>query len=109
MATVSTTIIKGGQKSNGTWNVKIRVWHKKQSAYIDTIHFVNIKQLWEKSPNSDSLIIKNKFILKRIAADLRKYREWIGDNEHHVAKLSAKHVRDKLVNLKKGDLTEIER
>jgi len=50
MATVSTTIIKGGQKSNGTWNVKIRVWHKKQSAYIDTIHFVNIKQLWEKKP-----------------------------------------------------------
>jgi len=107
MITVSETILKADKKLDGTWNVKIRVWHKKQAAYIDTIHFVNIKQLGKKSPNSDALVIKDKFILDRIAPDLRKYRDWISDNEHHVVKLSAKHVRDKLVNLKKGDLTEI--
>jgi len=34
MATISATVIKKDQKADGTWNVKIRVWHNKKPAYI---------------------------------------------------------------------------
>lgn len=106
MITVSETILKADKKADGTWNVKIRVWHKKKPAYIDTIHFVSLKQLGKKSANSDTLVIKDKFILDRVAPDLKMYRDWISDNEDQVANLSAKEVRDKLVNLKKGGLKD---
>ncbi len=36
------------QKKDVTWNVKIRVTHKRQSAYIDTQHFVSAKQLMRR-------------------------------------------------------------
>ncbi len=106
MITVSATILKGDKKADGTWNVKIRVWHKKKPAYIDTIHFVSLKQLGKKSANSETLVIKDKFILDRIAPDLKAYRDWISDNESQVVNLSAKQLRDKLVNLKKGELKD---
>lgn len=102
MATVSATIIKKDQKSDGTWNVKIRVWHNKKPAYIDTIHFVTRKQLGKKNKDSESLIIKDNFILDRIAPDLKKYRDWISNNEIYVGRLSASELRDKLAGLKES-------
>ncbi|GGE47230.1 hypothetical protein EV200_104246 [Pedobacter psychrotolerans] len=63
MATISATILKADKRGNGTWNVKIRVWHNKKPAYIDTAHHLGIKQVTKKSKGSDTLIIKDNFIL----------------------------------------------
>lgn len=48
MAAVGVTILKGDKKADGTWNVKIRDWHNNKPAYIDTVHFVVLKQLGKK-------------------------------------------------------------
>lgn len=107
MATVSAIILKADQKSDGTWNVKIRVWHDKKPAYIDTVHFVTIKQLGKKSKDSKSLVIKDNFILDRIAPDLKEYRDWISNNESYIERSSAKQIRDRLVSLKDEDSPEV--
>jgi len=103
MATISATILKADKRSDGTWNVKIRIWHNKQPAYIDTVHQVGIKQLTKKSKTSDTLVIKDTFILDRIAPDLRKYRDWIIENSAFLDLLSAVQLRDKLLNIGKKE------
>lgn len=97
MATISASIIKNDKKADGTWNVKVRIWHNKNSSYIDTKHFVTIKQLAKKSKQSDSLVIKDNFILDRIAPDLKKYRDWINDNADYIDRLGAKELKEKLL------------
>jgi len=107
MTTVSATIIKKDQKSDRTWNVKIRVWHNKKPAYIDTNHFVIMKQLGRKSKESETLVIKDNFILDRVAPDLKRYRDWISSNESYIKRLSAFEVRDKLAELRDGISIEV--
>jgi len=102
MATVSATILKADQKSDGTWNVKVRIFHNDKPAYIDTVHYVGSKQLGPKSKGSKTLVIKDNFILDRIAPDLKLYRDWISDNENVIKRLSATEVRDRLVSVKRG-------
>lgn len=45
MVTIKETVIARRKKKDGTWNLKIRVTHKRKVAYIETPHFVNEKQL----------------------------------------------------------------
>ncbi|UKT65104.1 site-specific integrase [Pedobacter mucosus] len=101
MATVATSIKKSDKKSDGTWNVKVRIWHNSKAAYIDTVHYVTLKQLGKKSKESDTLVIKDKFILDRIAPDLKKYRDWISDHSELIDKITAGQLRDSLVSLDK--------
>jgi len=44
MATVAIKIHKHHKKADGTYNVKIRITHKREKKYIDTPHFVGSKQ-----------------------------------------------------------------
>jgi len=107
MATVSATIIKADQKSDGTWNVKIRIWHKNKSAYIDTIHFVIKKQLGKKSKDSAALVLKDNFILDRVAPDLKKYRDWISNNDSYINRINVFELRDRLVALNNSESTDV--
>ena len=60
MATVCAKVFKHHQKTDGTYNVKIRVFHKNERKWIDTIHFVTDKQLSKKMDiHYDSKDIKN--------------------------------------------------
>lgn len=45
MATVSAIILQANQRTDGTWNVKIRIWHNDKPAYIDTVHYVGKNQV----------------------------------------------------------------
>ena len=54
MATVCVKILKHHLKNDGTFNVKIRITHKKEKRYIDTDHLVTEKQL------SKNMAIKGK-------------------------------------------------
>jgi len=99
MATISTTIRKNEKKADGTFNVKIRIWHCKKSSYIDTTHFVTNKQVGKKNKSSDTLIVKDNFILDRIAPDLKKYRDWISENAAFINRLTAIELKEKLLNI----------
>jgi len=56
MATICAMVLKHHLKNDGTYNVKIRITHKKEKRYIDTDHFVTAKQL------SKNFTIKDPFI-----------------------------------------------
>ena len=59
MATIKTTIKKNEKRIDGTWNVLIRVTHKRKSFYIRTSLFVEKKDL------TTSFKIKNQRILDK--------------------------------------------
>jgi hypothetical protein len=71
MATVSAIVFEHHKKADGTWNVKIIVYHKDERKFIDTTHFVSKKQLDVKFK------IKDKFLLRLIDDTLDNYRETI--------------------------------
>jgi hypothetical protein len=43
MATVSAKVFEHHKKVDGTWNVKIIIYHKDERKFIDTTHFVSKK------------------------------------------------------------------
>ena len=49
MATVKIVILKHQKREDNTWNVKIRITHDRQSAYLATSHYVGaelINKAW---------------------------------------------------------------
>lgn len=88
MATVSAKIFEHHKKADGTYNVKIRVYHKGERKYIDTTHFVVRKQL------TKDLKIKDPFVADIIEQQLRKYRNTISDLEAKLDHFSAEALRD---------------
>ncbi|WP_184544859.1 phage integrase SAM-like domain-containing protein [Mucilaginibacter sp. FT3.2] len=73
MATVREVVLPHQGKKDGTWNVKIRVSHKRISSYIDTIHFIGAKQLRK------DFTIKDSFIIDLINPTLKEYRDKISE------------------------------
>src|SRR5258708_10469659 len=71
MATVSAKVFEHHQKDDGTWNVKICVYHQNDRKYMETSYFVSKKQLDAKFK------IKDKFLNKIIEGTLDDYRETI--------------------------------
>ncbi|RYE53936.1 MAG: recombinase, partial [Sphingobacteriales bacterium] len=72
MATVSAVVYEHHKKLDGTWNVKIRIHHKKERKLIDTPHYVTVRQL------DENLQIKDKRILRLLENQLDDYRLAIG-------------------------------
>jgi hypothetical protein len=72
MATVSAVVYEHHKKLDGTWNVKIRIHHKKERKLIDTPHYVTVRQLDEE------FRIKDKRLLKLLEEQLDDYRLAIG-------------------------------
>jgi integrase len=97
MATISAVILQANSKADGTWNVSIRIWHNGKPAYLDTAHYVGKNQVKAKSKGSKTLIIKDTFVLDRIAPELKKYRDWITDNAMMIEELNAKEIKEKLL------------
>lgn len=54
MATLKPVVLKHQKKTDGTWNVKIRVTHGPSSAYIPTPYYVNSKQINKKYEITDN-------------------------------------------------------
>jgi integrase len=71
MATVSAKVFAHHQKLDGTFNVKVCLYHKRVRKYIDTVHYVSKRQLDGKYH------IKDKFLTRIIESSLDKYRETI--------------------------------
>jgi len=68
MATFKSVIYKHQKRNDGTWNVKIRVTHKREAKYIPTSIFVTTNDV------TRSLNIKNKIIELEIDSIIFEYR-----------------------------------
>ena len=71
MALVKAVVYEEFKRTDGTYNVKIKVYHQKKKRFIDTMHFVSSRQL-----DSD-LNIKDRFILNELSFTLTDYRKTI--------------------------------
>jgi len=90
MATLSAKIFKHHKKTDGTYNVKIVLYHKKQ-VYIDTPHYVVDHQL------TKSLRLKDQFIVSQIEALLSTYRKAISDLGSKIESFSAESLKEHLI------------
>lgn len=90
MATVSAVVYDYHKKADGTYNVKIRVFHKKERKLIDTTHFVSQKQLDTK------FRIKDKFLNKLLDEKLDEYRRVVSELGNKLNFMTAENLRDYL-------------
>ncbi|MBL1410019.1 tyrosine-type recombinase/integrase [Sphingobacterium faecale] len=90
MATVSAKVYEHHKKSDGTYNVKIIVYHKGERKYIDTTHFVVKRQLTKEFK------IKDPFLADIVEQQLRDYRRTISNMESKLDYFSAEALRNYL-------------
>ncbi|HEY2581089.1 MAG TPA: site-specific integrase [Mucilaginibacter sp.] len=90
MATVNAVVYEHHKRADGTYNVKIKIFHQKKRAHIETAHYVSAKQL-----NCD-LQIKDKFILKILEITLEDYRRSISEFGERLEFFTAEQLRDYL-------------
>jgi hypothetical protein len=69
MPTFKALIFKHQQKEDGTFSVKIRVTHNRESKYIPTAYYIKDKQVTGKFE------IKDKSILKKVDEEIDIYWE----------------------------------
>lgn len=74
MATVDAKFFVHHYKNDGTYNVKIRLYHKNLTRFIGTSHYLCDKQLKKHPKNRTEFLIKEPFLSKLINAELDEYR-----------------------------------
>lgn len=74
MATVDAKVFVHHYKNDGTYNVKIRLYHKSLTRFIDTSHYLCDKQLKNHPKNKAEFLVKDPFVNKLINAELDEYR-----------------------------------
>ncbi|WP_214070037.1 phage integrase SAM-like domain-containing protein [Mucilaginibacter sp. dw_454] len=95
MATVKALVLKHNEKSDGTFNVKIRITHKRVSRYLDTDHFVSQKQLNKKNA------IKDNIIILQVDKTVNKHRRSIGELDGRIDQMTCDQIVDFVKNNKK--------
>lgn len=73
MATISAKVFKHHRKADGTYNVKIYLYHKAVRIYMDTEHYVTEKKL------TKNMQIKDTFLMSILNRTLDHYRQAISD------------------------------
>lgn len=86
MATVKTLIRKNEKRSDGTWNVLIRITHNRKSSYIRTSLFVEKKDL------TNSFKIKNAVILDKCRELESEYRKRLSGLNLELTNLELDHI-----------------
>ena len=90
MATVCAKVFKHHRKADGTYNVKIRIYHKGELKFIETKFFVSEKQLSKK------LTIKDPFVNSSLNKTLDEYRIEIGKLGSRLEFFSAEDLKNYL-------------
>jgi integrase len=90
MATVCVKILKHHLKADGTFNIKIRITHNRVKRYIETEHFVTIKQLTKK------LTLKDPILEQTLNTLLVNYRMEISNLGEKLQFMTADQIRDHL-------------
>jgi hypothetical protein len=90
MATVSVKVYEHHQKDDGTFNVKIVVYHNQQRKFLETPHYVSKRQL------NSNFEVKDRLLLIKINELLDSYREVISDLGPKIDFFSRGELRDYL-------------
>ncbi|MFA6246443.1 MAG: phage integrase SAM-like domain-containing protein [Mucilaginibacter sp.] len=96
MATLSAKVFKHHKKADGTYNVKIYIYHNSVRSYMDTEHYVTDKQL------KKDLQIKDTFLLSILNRTLDDYRKTISDLGPRLDLLDAHSLKDYLQKKEDG-------
>lgn len=103
MATVKIVILKHQKREDDTWNVKIRITHDRQSAYLATSHYVGIDLINKKT---FELKERNNPIYDQVMIDVLKIRSELSGLGHSIELYSAKGLcelmKEKLSNKPNG-------
>lgn len=91
MATAKIVILKNKQKDDGTFNVKFRITHKRQSAYIATPYYVGLDLINKKT---FELKQKNNVLYDELELELIKIRQFIARKGMHIEAYSVKELAD---------------
>lgn len=89
MATVG-LMVSYYRKDDGTYNVNIRVFHRKERKFIETSHYVSDKQL------DDEFNIKDKHLLLILEKTLLDYRTEISSLGSKLNMMTCENLRDHL-------------
>lgn len=92
MATVEALVLPDQRKKDGTWNVKIRVYHKATPKYIETVHFVSERQI-----NRDNRV-KDKFLIKILDDTLCEYRGVISSLGNRLQLMTCEDLKQHLMH-----------
>lgn len=95
--TLKEVIFKHQKRADKTWNVKIRVTHERQSAYISTEHYLVAKQI-----SSDFKRIKDEFIADEVRKEIARLRLEISKLGAGVARYTAKSLAEYLDRKRKN-------
>lgn len=90
MATISAKVFKHHKKADGTYNVKICIYHKDERRFIHTNHYLIGKQLTPK------LKIKDKFIADLVERELIDYRKTVSELGIKLRSFSAEALKNYL-------------
>ncbi|MDR1674948.1 MAG: phage integrase SAM-like domain-containing protein [Tannerella sp.] len=102
MATFKAVVEKHHKKTDGTFNVKIRVTHKRVVKYMATSLFVTKEEV------TKSTKIKNQAVLDVLEETVRKYRNACNALGERLDAMTADQVVDYLKRVGKGDVFRLD-
>jgi hypothetical protein len=91
MATVSSKVFRHHKKADGTYNVKICIYHKKERVYVDTVHYLTEKKL------TSIFTIKDPVVTRLVNDKLEDYRETISRISNKLDFLDVHELRNYLI------------
>lgn len=95
MATLKAVVLKHQIREDKTYNVKIRVTHNRQTAYISTDHYIGTKQV-----TVDCKKIKDPFINDLLNIELHELRKEISKLGTNIHNYSAKTLTEYLIEVR---------
>lgn len=96
MATVEAKVYVHHYKNDGTCNVKIRVYHKNETKFIDTSYYVSDRQVKKHPDFKSELLVKDPFVKKQINIELDDYRIKITNLGTRIKLFSCQELKDHL-------------
>jgi integrase len=90
MATYRITVIKKDKKSDNTWNVKVRITHKRKMGYIGTEYYV------PRSALNNKFEVINSSVNQAVEPIIRKYRRLELELGESLDKLNVKQLTEYL-------------
>lgn len=91
MATVKIVVLKHHQREDKTWNVKIRITHGRESAYISTQYYVG-KELISQKAGKFELKANNNPVYDAVTLDVLNIRKEIVRLGHLIDSFTAKRL-----------------
>ena len=91
MATLKAVVLKHQLREDGTYNIKIRVTHERQTAYIATEHYIAAKKV-----SADCKKIKDNFILAAVELEIARLRKEISRQGAKIYAFTAKALAEHL-------------